>query len=72
MAAGLGQDLGGGGLVAGEPVHGHHLDLAAELRRSGPTNQDVKAAAERPGTRSSSRARPVPSSTGVRSMITVT
>ena len=35
-------------------------------------SQLVRAAAERPGTMSSSRARPVPASTGVRSMITVT
>jgi hypothetical protein len=35
-------------------------------------SQVVSAAAERPGTRSRSRARPVPSRTGVKSMITVT
>jgi len=66
-----GQHFGGGGLVAAEAIHGHDLDPVAELRDRS-AGQDFSAAAERPGTRSSSRARPVPSKTGVRSMITVT
>ena len=68
----VGHRRGGGGLVAAEPVHGHDLDAVAEAWLAGgqPTGQ---AAAERPaGTRSSSRAGPVLSSTVIRSVITVT
>ena len=64
--------LGGGGLEAGEAVHGDDLDPGAERGASAAASQSVNTSLDRPSTMSSRRAGPVPSRTGVRSMTTVT
>ena len=67
----VGNAAGGGALVTTEFVHGHHLQPAqnAGVRWA---SHPVKAAAQRPSTKFSNRAGPVPSTTGVRSTMTVT
>ena len=75
----VGELFGRGGLEPGEPVHRDHLDPARPLRRPGgePLLEHLLRAAldhvQQPG-RAGARADagPVPSRTGVRSMITVT
>ena len=65
------QFLAGGGLETGEPVHRNHLDAVAPGVSRSPS-QVLHTCFDRPSTISSSRAGPVPSRIGVRSMITVT
>jgi hypothetical protein len=60
-------DIGGRGLVAGEPNHRDELHTGSEVG-GWAASQAASASAERPGTRSRSRAGPLRSWTGVRSI----
>lgn len=65
------QRFSGGRLETSEPIHRDHLDSVAEAH-SLPVEPARNTGFERPSTMSSSRAGPVRSRTGVRSMMTVT